>query len=398
MGGEVSLGSLLARVETGWSPACDAYPPAGDEWGIIKVSAVTSGDFDPGEAKRLPADLQPRQRLEIQPGDVLVARANGARSLVGAVCQVGPTRRRLMLSDKILRLVPDKDLAESAFLGILLRSMGVRQQIGNLLNGGTGQNNISQADVRTLRVPSIPLDEQRGIVDAHAVFERRIGVLKGVLDKLRAARTGLLDALVVGPRVALGKVLADRPKNGYSPSEVPEWTGLQALGLGCLTTQGFVPKQLKRVPNSPLGQRYLLQDGDLLMSRANTRELVGQAGRYRDVGYPCIYPDLMMRLHPDEAQCLTSYLELVLQSGPVRAAVQGAARGTSESMVKISAAIVEELRVPLPDVERQHEIVEAVASMDRRIQRQAAVVDKLRTVQQAVVEDLLTGRSKAYAA
>jgi type I restriction enzyme S subunit len=204
--------------------------------------------------------------------------------------------------------------------------------------------------------------------------------------------------LVAGPGVTLGKVLADKPKNGYSPLEVPEWTGLQALGLGCLTTEGFVPKQLKRVPNSPLGRRYLLQDGDLLMSRANTRELVGLAGRYRDIGSPCIYPDLMMKLHPDETQCLTSYLELVLQTGPIRGAVRGAARGTSESMVKISAAVVEALRVPLPSLERQGEIVEAVALVDRRIERHAAVAAKLRTTQQAVVEDLLTGRSKAYAA
>ncbi|MEV7046577.1 restriction endonuclease subunit S [Amycolatopsis sp. NPDC051061] len=192
-------------------------------------------------------------------------------------------------------------------------------------------------------------------------------------------------------------MLADKPRNGYSPLEVPGWTGLQALGLGCLTTEGFAPKQLKRVPDSPPGRRYLLQDGDLLMSRANTRELVGLTGRYRDIGSPCIYPDLMMRLRPDETQCLTSYLELVLQTEPIRAAVRGAARGTSESMVKISATIVEALHVPLPSLERQDEIVKAVASVDRQIERQVAVAAKLRTTQQAVVENLLTSYSKAYA-
>ncbi|MET7918772.1 hypothetical protein ABZU45_23275 [Streptomyces avermitilis] len=395
MGGEVTLGALLADIETGWSPACEGYPPASDEWGVIKVSAVTSGSFVPSESKRLPSGLLPRPGLEVRPGDVLVARANGARALVGAVCSVGPTRRKLMLSDKVLRLLPHVDRAESAFLALLLRSEGVRQQIGNLLNGGTGQNNISQADVRGMVVPNVPVVEQRRIIAAHAAFERRIGALEGMLGKLRFARTGLVDTLVAGPETPVGLVLAEKPKNGYSPSEVPEWTGLQALGLGCLTNEGFAPKQLKRIPNTPLGRRYLLQDGDLLMSRANTRELVGLAGRYRDVGSPCIYPDLMMRLRLDETRCLTSYLELALSAGVVRSAVRTAARGTSESMVKISSATVEALRVPIPDVVKQGEIVAAVAAIDQRIARQAAVVAKLRVAQRAVVEDLLVRRAGA---
>ena len=134
------------------------------------------------------------------------------------------------------------------------------------------------------------------------------------------------------------------------------------------------------------------------MNRANTREFVGLAGRYRNIGCPCIYPDLMMKLRPDETQCLTAYLELVLQTGLIRGAVQRAARGTSESMVKISAAVVEQLRVPLPNVGRQGEIVEAVAAVDRQIEQQAAVVAKLRTVQRSIIEDLLAGRSKVEAA
>lgn len=179
------LDELLADIETGWSPACDSRPPGGDEWGVIKVSAITSGRYRPQESKRLPPGLAPRPRLEICEGDILVARANGARALVGAVCQVGPTRGKLMLSDKILRLVPHSTRAERAFLPVLLRSDGVRQQIGNLLNGGTGQNNISQADIRALKVPYVSLQEQRRIVATQSLWQQRLNVVAGQIDKLR---------------------------------------------------------------------------------------------------------------------------------------------------------------------------------------------------------------------
>src|SRR5687767_4796024 len=117
--GNIELGSLLSNIETGWSPACDAQPPGADEWGVIRVSAVTAGRFDPREAKRLPPGLTPRPALEVRPGDVLMARANGARSLVGAVTYVEATRPNLMLSDKVLRLVPNDSMADPAFLALL---------------------------------------------------------------------------------------------------------------------------------------------------------------------------------------------------------------------------------------------------------------------------------------
>jgi type I restriction enzyme S subunit len=66
-------------------------------------------------------------------------------------------------------------------------------------------------------------------------------------------------------------------------------------------------------------------------------------------------------------------------------------------MVKISAGVVEALRIPLPDLRRQRDAAEAVASVGRRIAKQRAAVAKLRVVQQGVVEDLLSGKVRAPA-
>ncbi|MFF3255161.1 hypothetical protein ACFYWP_30025 [Actinacidiphila glaucinigra] len=200
--GEMFFADLLADIETGWSPACDSFPPASDEWGVLKVSAVTSGTFEARESKRLPAGLEPRHRIEVRQGDVLVARANGARSLVGAVCQVGSTRRRLMLSDKILRLVPDVRTVDGAFLPVLLRSAGVRSQIENLLSGGTGQNNISQANVRSLKVPRITLGNQKEIVATQVAYQQRIAAVGKQIAKLRVTEHAVVEDLLTSRSMA----------------------------------------------------------------------------------------------------------------------------------------------------------------------------------------------------
>ncbi|MFD7816183.1 hypothetical protein ACFV6E_25130 [Streptomyces sp. NPDC059785] len=176
----------------------------------------------------------------------------------------------------------------------------------------------------------------------------------------------------------MGDVLLGNPRNGYSPKAVAGWTGLQALGLGCLTANGFAPIQLKNVPDTPLARAALLSDGDLLMSRANTRELVGLVGRYRSTGRPTIYPDLMMRLRTDEDRCLSEYLEIVLRSARVRREVTTGARGTSESMVKIGAELVTALEIPLPMLSEQRRIVAAYTAFERRISNLERVREKVR--------------------
>ncbi|WP_107430852.1 restriction endonuclease subunit S [Streptomyces sp. CS057] len=394
----VPLKSLLKKVETGWSPVCEPKPPGADEWGILKLSAVTSGAFIESEAKRFPDQLTPRPAYEVKSGDILMSRANGVQALVGVTCSVGDVRPKLLLPDLVFRLVPDPGVLEAEFLSIALTSVDARRQIDSVMRGTSGQYKVSQADVRGLEIPDLCLPDQRRIVAAHTAFYQRIAALQESLNKLSIVRRGIIGKAMSGPAVRLGDLLSRKPRNGFSPPEVHEWTGLLTLGLGCLTPQGFIPRQLKRISSTAQAEKFILSDGDLLVSRANTRELVGLAGRFRDVGQPCIYPDLMMRLRPDSDRCLPSYLEIVLGTSAIRKAVQSAARGTSESMVKISSGVVEALRIPLPALRAQEEIVAAVGALDARIAKQSAAVAKLRVIQEGVVEELLGGRRPELAA
>ncbi|MGW8066449.1 hypothetical protein ACVV2G_30245 [Streptomyces ziwulingensis] len=388
----VPLKDVLVHIETGWSPVCSSKPPGPDEWGVIKLSAVTSGKFVESEAKAFPSGSLPRTGFEIREGDVLMSRANGVKSLVGVGCVVGSVRRFLLLPDLVFRLVPDPDRLDPAYLGLTLSTVGLRSQVEAVMRGTSGQYKISKADIHALRVPVPELVEQRKIVASHAMVRRRIEALRRVCVKLTKLRGSLISDLIEGPMEAVGDLLVERPKNGYSPVEVSEWTELLTLGLGCLTATGFKPRQLKRVPVSDVARKFQLADGDLLMSRANTRELVGLVGRYRDVGSPCIYPDLMMRLRPDTRRCRADYLEIVLRMASVRRAIQGEARGTSESMVKVSAEMVESLRIPVPSPEKQRKVVEALSAVDSRIASCDAVISKLSSIQHGMTEGMFANR------
>ncbi|MEQ1501776.1 MAG: restriction endonuclease subunit S [Myxococcota bacterium] len=190
--------------------------------------------------------------------------------------------------------------------------------------------------------------------------------------------------------VQLGSLLRERPRNGYSPVESATPTDTLMLGLGCLMPDGFVPRQLKFAPaGDPTVKSALLTDGDVLVSRSNTRDLVGLAGRYRDVGRPCSYPDLMMRLRPTGA-LNPRFLELVLLNSKARRWFQANASGTSGSMVKITADVVCATPVPVVSPVEQARITEVLDTVDDTIRETEQVIAKLEQIKRGLLQDLLT--------
>ncbi len=195
----------------------------------------------------------------------------------------------------------------SRWLNEVLRSpAGQRYLESKCFAGSTNQIELSSAALALMpiAVPSLP--EQRRIAEILDELDGQMRATEFLAEKLVTIETAVLDKLLNGLpselSEPLGGYLLVPPKNGYSPVAASESTGEYMLGLGCLTSRGFVPRQLKHSPlGDPRLHRFRLRDGDVLVSRSNTRDLVGLAGVFRDVAAPCYYPDLMMRLVPSPA-------------------------------------------------------------------------------------------------
>lgn len=288
---------------------------------------------------------------------------------------------------------------------------------------GTTFEAINKADLASLMVKAPTSTDRAPLSQFLDTLDTTIRQTEAIIEKLKQVKQGLLHDLLTRGIDANGELrppqseaphlykasplgwipdtweagtLAQwtkgRPKNGYSPEEAGRWTGTLMLGLGCLTPSGFEPRQLKNAPaNDPLVRASLLSDGDLLISRANTRDLVGLAGVFKGLGLPCSYPDLMMRLKPS-TDTSAAFLELVLRSQSVRRQIQAAASGTSGSMAKISAAVVQGLRVTMPPLDEQQRVLAALSAANSRIETEIKLRNGLSTMKSGLMDDLLTGR------
>jgi type I restriction enzyme S subunit len=120
------LGDVVEGMEAGKSFQCLERPATLDEWGVIKVSAMTWGEFRSDENKTVTDSSRIDTRFEIRQGDLLVSRANTV-DYVGAPVLVERTRPRLLLSDKSIRLRVGPAVLPK-WLVYALRSRLVRRQ------------------------------------------------------------------------------------------------------------------------------------------------------------------------------------------------------------------------------------------------------------------------------
>lgn len=241
----ICLGNLALRSDAGWSPQCLGEPRAGDRWGVLKVSAVSWGKFEPEQNKALPMGLEGRLELEVKAGDFLLSRAN-TEDLVARSVIVESTPPRLMMSDKIVRFI-FPDVVEKAFVNIVNSSSFARQYYAKRASGtSSSMKNVGRDVMGRLPVPTPPLAEQKRIV---AKVEQLMALCDTLETRLRQASE--VQALLATSAVAVLTGIQTQEKEAMKP---PKTELVARLKLG---------KKPSTKDHSPLASFLARNDNEL---------------------------------------------------------------------------------------------------------------------------------------
>lgn len=416
------LGDVITGFETGRSLSASGRSANADEVGVLKISAVTWGEFRPEENKALPAHHKPRPHEFVRPGDLLITRANTSE-LVGAVALVPPDRLngqpRLVLPDKILRVLPKADVISPKYLLYALRAPEVR---GHFAENATGTSdsmrNLSQPKLAAAPILLPPLAEQHRIVDRIDALLAKLSTARERLTRtqeiLKRFRESVLAAACSGrltegwrvvrglngdPGVAestqpelpygwvstkLGSLLREPLRNGHSARRSESGQGIRTLTLSAVTYGDFSQANTKlTVADADKVSDLWLEPGDILVERSNTPELVGTARLYRGSRHFAIFPDLLIRVRLN-SEVLPEFAEIQLDSAQSHRYFIESAQGSAGSMPKIDQQVIADAPFVLPPIVEQRRIVDifgnlrAVAdTLDRRLALSAAVATRI---------------------
>ena len=159
----VRLGEICFNIEGGKSILCKEIVPNKNEIGIVKTGVCSFGYFKEDECKTCLSPKDWHNEYAIHKGDFLIGRAN-TLELVGFCVIVDKIERKLMLSDKILRINFDEMIC-SDFILCAMKSKYVREQIErSATRSSPTMKNISQESIKNYSLPFPPLAEQKEIV------------------------------------------------------------------------------------------------------------------------------------------------------------------------------------------------------------------------------------------
>lgn len=157
----------------------------------------------------------------------------------------------------------------------------------------------------------------------------------------------------------MNEILLSQPESGFSANEIADVSKWHVLNLNCLCKTGFINNGYKPIAKESFNLSKGLKNRDFLISRSNTKDLVGLVGIYKENGKEAIFPDTMIRLKINKDIILPEFLEMYLLSPYGRRQIVRLAAGTSGSMVKINKENIKKIPLPIPSIHDQSTILSA---------------------------------------
>ncbi|MBI5015416.1 MAG: restriction endonuclease subunit S [Deltaproteobacteria bacterium] len=304
----------------------------------------------------------------VKDGDVLISWSGTPGTSFGAfVWNRGPG----VLNQHIFRVDFDASRVDASYF-----AHAVNLRLDELIRraqGGVGLRHITRGELDAVplpipfpRDPSRSLELQRHIVarleDLLADVREARRLLGEMSSASKALPPSIADdlfndlAVACAPVVPLGSVLKEKPQYGLSlkASETP--LGLPILRMGNIQDGELSFEHLKflELQEKERG-KYLLRDGDILVNRTNSVELVGKCAVFREPR-DAVFASYLLRLTARPSKSRPAYLAAYINSTRGRMHIQSKLT-RAIGQVNINATNLVEMPVLLPSLARQDEVV-----------------------------------------
>ena len=140
---------------------------------------------------------------------------------------------------------------------------------------------------------------------------------------------------------------------------------IAVLKVSAVTKGFFIPEECKVLDNQSEIKKYVFpQKGDLLFSRANTREMVGATAIILQDYPELVLPDKLWKIRFISCANVL-YMKHILSHPSIRAKFSEASTGTSGSMFNVSMEKFKAIVVPLPPIELQEQFAAFIEQTDK---------------------------------
>lgn len=288
--------------------------------------------YDAGAPEKALGSAIKSNKIELQPGDTLLSK-------------IVPHIRRSWIVDEHETssigssewIVYQDDRLDSRFLRNFFLSDYFHAQFMQTVAGvGGSLNRARPAAVAQISIPIPPRPEQQRIADILDTSAEIIQEEERLQHSILPLAINVVERKITSSDGTLGNLIKSM-SSGKNVAESPDpnqknWV----LKVSAVTSGTFKPEESKPLPDTYLPpQSHQVRRGDILVSRANTAQLLGASALVENDVESLYLPDKIWRVTPKDR--VDPYLLWgILQTKTVRARISQRATGSSGSMKNIS--------------------------------------------------------------
>jgi type I restriction enzyme S subunit len=362
------------------------------------------------------------QKGRVRRGDVLLVK-DGAT--IGKLCHITDVPFGRAAVNEHVYILRSNYNTDSRFLFYFLQSI-VGQQAIQLYVRGSAQPGLSAEFISRTEWRFPPLDEQRKIaafLDREIeviddLIEKKVRMVQRIEEKWMAYLTQMVTRGMNGGAILRQtgvpwctlipdawsflplRRFVDRIEQGWSPqaeqriADEDEWA---VLKVGAVLRGRFRADEHKALPPEMEPEtRFELREGDLLLTRGNTPELVADVCVVPQTRPRLMLSDLHYRLTLNESKLCKRFTCYWLLSRVGRDQIEADAHGTSNSMVKVSQQHIRSWFIAIPPREEQDAICGHLdgekRKLDAVVDRINQAIHRLREYRAALITAAVTGQ------
>lgn len=341
---------------------------------------------------------------------------NPTRANVGSLGRVGSVEPHAITSPEYQVWKIDREV-EPDFMELLLKLSFFREQI-DFNRVGSVKERLFVDNLRDIVVPIPPVERQhdymqrkKGTEDRARALDSEAKEARGAIDsfllqalgleRLRTQSTGKASMVFhsamdrwgvsfsqlssVGNALdeghfnseLLGALVTGLQYGTSAKASLDEEDGLPVLRMGNLVDGELDFSELKYVAlTGSEADSLMLRDGDILINRTNSKELVGKCAVFHSDA-PFVFASYLIRARVKQPILDPDYLAIVLNSSIGRVQIDRVSR-QSLGMANLNAQEIRALRIPLPSLSVQHQISSEVTALRARAAELTNAAEKLR--------------------
>lgn len=392
------LSDLLISLESGSRPRGgvrsinEGVPSIGGEH--VKYD----GSFNFSSIKYVPKEFAGGMtKGHIQTNDILVVK-DGATTGKTAFVNGSFPFRNAVVNEHVFICRPTDKIEPIFLFRFLMSKKGQDRVLENFK--GSAQGGINQSFAPNTEVPLAPLNEQRRIVTKLDQLipkvqscQERLEVIPRILKRFhQSVLTSACSGNLIGKdsnkweSATLGTVLMaiQAGKSFNCEERPPKANEVGVVKVSSVSWGTFDELESKTCQDiTRINPSYLIKRGDFLFSRANTIQLVGACVIVGEISKELMLSDKILRFRFSN-RVIPQWILYCLQSDFGRSEIEKLSTGNQESMRNIGQNRIRQIRLRLPPLEEQQEIIRRVEALfkladqiEARYQKAKASIDKL---------------------